>query len=473
MTKAGADIIVAHMGVTTGGTIGATSAKSLDDCVKEIDAIAAAARVGAQGRDRALPWRADRDAGRRALHPRALHRPAWLLRRSSSMERLPAEAAIREPDGGFQGADADAGRKPELRSDGELTTRHSCEEERHEQGTNFVYPKDVDAFGFDWGRLALTVAPEVNGAARFSGGVVDLPTGQGHTRHNHPGAEEIIFVISGNGEQMVEDDERQSGRAEGRPRLHDLRAGKPLPLDAQHRRRADAALRRLFAGRAGAGAARSAGFQAAAAGRIRPRRRVAQKAAGFGLAQRICRARRPCGCRSEESAVSPGALLSERPHEQRNTAGAARLRRLLVEQHVDQGAGRQPHRLRDRLLPRAAVQHLHRANLAKEEKLLLSRAWSAPGRCRRSALGFHRRRTWRHRLHLDPARRSLCARLPRPTFRHAALALRSEGRRPPAIVRCRCSFRRRRPCRAAAFVDWSSGVSRRSASRLWPRSAWS
>ena len=44
----------------------------------------------------------------------------------------------------------------------------------------FVYPSDVDAFGFDWGLLALTVAPEVNGAARFSGGVVDLPSGQGH-----------------------------------------------------------------------------------------------------------------------------------------------------------------------------------------------------------------------------------------------------------------------------------------------------
>ena len=70
----------------------------------------------------------------------------------------------------------------------------------------FVYPKDVDAFGFDWGRLALTVAPEVNGARRFSGGVVDLPAGQGHSRHNHPGAEEIIFVISGEGEQMVEDE---------------------------------------------------------------------------------------------------------------------------------------------------------------------------------------------------------------------------------------------------------------------------
>ena len=39
----------------------------------------------------------------------------------------------------------------------------------------FVYPKDVPAFAFDWGKLSLTVAPEVNGAARFSGGVVDLP----------------------------------------------------------------------------------------------------------------------------------------------------------------------------------------------------------------------------------------------------------------------------------------------------------
>ncbi|MEO5808026.1 cupin domain-containing protein [Devosia sp.] len=71
---------------------------------------------------------------------------------------------------------------------------------------NFVYPRDVSAFGFDWGKLSLTFAPEVNGAKRFSGGVVDLPSGQGHSRHNHPGAEEIIFVISGEGTQMVEDE---------------------------------------------------------------------------------------------------------------------------------------------------------------------------------------------------------------------------------------------------------------------------
>lgn len=73
------------------------------------------------------------------------------------------------------------------------------------QENNFVRPVDVAAFGFDWGRLSLTVGPEVNGARQFSGGVVDLPAGQGHARHNHPGAEEIIFVIAGAGEQMVED----------------------------------------------------------------------------------------------------------------------------------------------------------------------------------------------------------------------------------------------------------------------------
>lgn len=39
MTKAGADILVAHMGLTTKGTIGAKTALTLDDCVKKIQAI--------------------------------------------------------------------------------------------------------------------------------------------------------------------------------------------------------------------------------------------------------------------------------------------------------------------------------------------------------------------------------------------------------------------------------------------------
>ena len=43
MTRAGADLIVAHMGVTTGGEVGALAAKTLDQCVIEIAAIAQAA----------------------------------------------------------------------------------------------------------------------------------------------------------------------------------------------------------------------------------------------------------------------------------------------------------------------------------------------------------------------------------------------------------------------------------------------
>lgn len=44
MARAGADIIVPHMGVTTGGTIGATTSKSLEDSVRLIDECAEAAR---------------------------------------------------------------------------------------------------------------------------------------------------------------------------------------------------------------------------------------------------------------------------------------------------------------------------------------------------------------------------------------------------------------------------------------------
>ena len=44
MTDAGADIVVAHMGLTTHGSIGAKSAKSLDDSVRLVAAIAEAAK---------------------------------------------------------------------------------------------------------------------------------------------------------------------------------------------------------------------------------------------------------------------------------------------------------------------------------------------------------------------------------------------------------------------------------------------
>ena len=45
MTRSGADVIVCHLGLTTGGAIGAETALTLDDCIARIDAWSAAARA--------------------------------------------------------------------------------------------------------------------------------------------------------------------------------------------------------------------------------------------------------------------------------------------------------------------------------------------------------------------------------------------------------------------------------------------
>ena len=68
-----------------------------------------------------------------------------------------------------------------------------------------VYGSDVETLAFDWGDVKIMSEPQVTGAKRMSFGMVVLSPGKGHERHNHPGAEEIIFVMSGEGEQMVDD----------------------------------------------------------------------------------------------------------------------------------------------------------------------------------------------------------------------------------------------------------------------------
>jgi oxalate decarboxylase/phosphoglucose isomerase-like protein (cupin superfamily) len=67
-----------------------------------------------------------------------------------------------------------------------------------------VYGDDVESLVFDWGTLKFLSEPQVTGAQRFSFGMVVLAPGKGHDTHNHPGVEEIIFVMSGEGEQMVD-----------------------------------------------------------------------------------------------------------------------------------------------------------------------------------------------------------------------------------------------------------------------------
>ncbi len=102
LAEAGADIVVAHMGLTTKGSIGATTSKSLDDCVREVTDIAQAGKavrgdllVLCHGGPIASPDDAQ-----------------YILDRvpevdgfygASSMERLPTELAIAQQVRGFVG----------------------------------------------------------------------------------------------------------------------------------------------------------------------------------------------------------------------------------------------------------------------------------------------------------------------------------------------------------------------------------
>jgi predicted TIM-barrel enzyme len=100
MAAAGADIIVAHMGLTTGGSIGAETAKTLEDCVPLIDSWAAAARsvnsdvlVLAHGGPIATP----EDAQFILSNCQGIQG----FYGASSMERLPVETALKEQTESF------------------------------------------------------------------------------------------------------------------------------------------------------------------------------------------------------------------------------------------------------------------------------------------------------------------------------------------------------------------------------------
>jgi predicted TIM-barrel enzyme len=95
MAEAGADIVVCHLGLTTGGAIGAGTALRLEDCPAKVDAWAEAAMkvkedviVLVHGGPVALP----EDAAFILENTELCHG----FYGASSMERLPAEAALTE-----------------------------------------------------------------------------------------------------------------------------------------------------------------------------------------------------------------------------------------------------------------------------------------------------------------------------------------------------------------------------------------
>jgi predicted TIM-barrel enzyme len=102
LTEAGADIVVAHMGLTTTGTIGAKTAKTLGDCVREVTDIADASKsvradvlVLCHGGPIAMP------ADAQFLLDRVPALDGFYG--ASSMERLPTELAIAQQVRDFMG----------------------------------------------------------------------------------------------------------------------------------------------------------------------------------------------------------------------------------------------------------------------------------------------------------------------------------------------------------------------------------
>ena len=68
-----------------------------------------------------------------------------------------------------------------------------------------VDPSKLTTQTFDWGVIKWLVSPDLTPGANITFGQVVLLPGEGHTRHNHPESEEILYVLSGTGEQMVDD----------------------------------------------------------------------------------------------------------------------------------------------------------------------------------------------------------------------------------------------------------------------------
>ena len=68
-----------------------------------------------------------------------------------------------------------------------------------------VDPHSVPTQTFDWGAIKWLVSPDRTERAGLTFGEVVLLPGRGHDRHNHPTSEEILYVLSGEGEQMVSD----------------------------------------------------------------------------------------------------------------------------------------------------------------------------------------------------------------------------------------------------------------------------
>ena len=92
-----------------------------------------------------------------------------------------------------------------------------------------VSPGDVDTIASSWVVGKVLAEPAINGMQNLSAVSIVFAPGEGHARHNHPAAEQLIFVHVGEAEMMIEFDE-------GKPQYRTIRRGDlvSIPRGAYH-----------------------------------------------------------------------------------------------------------------------------------------------------------------------------------------------------------------------------------------------
>ena len=192
MAEAGADILVPHVGLTTKGTIGATTALTLDEAVERVQAMPTPPT-------RSTPTSSSSATAARSPSPPT---PQYVLDRTegvvgffgaSSMERLPTERAI-----------AAQVRRSSRAAPGLTGTFAQLEEDAPCTATRRTRPP----WSSTGGRIKWLVSPSAVDGATSSFGEVVINPDKGHERHGHPDADEVLYVIEGTGRQTVGDGAR-------------------------------------------------------------------------------------------------------------------------------------------------------------------------------------------------------------------------------------------------------------------------
>ena len=73
--------------------------------------------------------------------------------------------------------------------------------------SKLVDPASLPTMTFDWGVIKPLVSADNTDRPAVSLMHVILLPGKGHERHNHPESDEILYILAGEGDQMVDDGE--------------------------------------------------------------------------------------------------------------------------------------------------------------------------------------------------------------------------------------------------------------------------